>query len=117
MASRSLCGGAVATGAVVCMQPDRVSADIAAMIGSRNARATRTGAIPSHETTLDLHPLWLTNRFCLWPRAGRQQEATQSGGDTCADRARHPGSAKPAIAGRILGQILLMIIFGEVEFA
>src|ERR1700732_712313 len=65
MASRSLCGGAVATGAVECMQPDRASAVMAAMIGSRNARVTRTGAIPSHETTLDLHPLWLTNRFLL----------------------------------------------------
>jgi hypothetical protein len=45
------------------MQPDRTSAVMAAMIGNRNARATRTGAIPSSETASVLHPLWLTNGF------------------------------------------------------
>jgi hypothetical protein len=32
------------------MQPDKASAVMAAMIGNRNARATRTGAIPHSET-------------------------------------------------------------------
>src|ERR1039458_4250603 len=63
MYSRSLCGGPIATGAVVRMQPDKASAVMAAMIGSRNARATRTGAIPHSETAPVLHRLWLTNRF------------------------------------------------------
>src|ERR1700692_343688 len=61
MVSRSLRGCAVATGEVVRMQPDRASAVIAAMIGNRNARATRTGAIPSSETAKVLHRLWLIN--------------------------------------------------------
>src|ERR1700720_5030207 len=81
MVSRSLCGCAVATGEVVCMQPDRASAVMAVMIGSRNARATRTVAIPSSETSV-LHRLWLTNGFC-WRyarpmfngRCGRPQPA------------------------------------------
>src|ERR1700760_3578885 len=34
-----------------------------------------------------------------------------------ADRAGHAGAAEAAIAGRILGQILLMIVLGEVELA
>jgi hypothetical protein len=34
-----------------------------AMIGNRNTRATRTGAIPHSETASVLHRLWLTNRF------------------------------------------------------
>src|SRR5215475_14819214 len=53
--------GATATGAVRRMQPDSASAVMAAMIGRRNARATRTGVIPQSETALVLHPLWLTN--------------------------------------------------------
>src|ERR1700716_3237067 len=40
-----------------------------------------------------------------------------SGADARADRTRPPGAAKSAIAGRILGQILLMIVLGEIEFA
>src|SRR5664279_711305 len=43
--------------------------------------------------------------------------AKRSGADAGADRTRHPGAAKSAIAGRILGQILLMIVLGEIEFA
>jgi hypothetical protein len=34
-----------------------------AMIGNRNTRATRTGAIPHSETASVLHRLWLINRF------------------------------------------------------
>ena len=33
-----------------------------------------------------------------------------------ADRARHAGAAQSAIARRILGEILLMIVLGEIEF-
>src|ERR1019366_10507929 len=43
--------------------------------------------------------------------------AKRSGADAGADRTRHPGAAKSAIAGRILGQILLMIVLSEIEFA
>src|SRR5258707_9550212 len=63
MESRTLCGCATATGPVVRMQPDRASAVMIAVIGNRNARATRTGAIPQSETAPVLHRLWLTNRF------------------------------------------------------
>src|ERR1700721_2765145 len=115
------------------MQPDRASAVMAGMIGSRNARATRTVAIPSRETSV-LHRLWLTNGFC-WRyarpmfngRCGRPQpaflavlapDAKRSGRvDAGADRTRHAGATKSAIAGRVLGQILLVIVFGEIEFA
>jgi hypothetical protein len=45
------------------MQPDKASAVMAAMIEYRNARATRTGAIPHNETAPVLHRLWLINRF------------------------------------------------------
>jgi hypothetical protein len=44
------------------MQPDKASAVMTAMIEYRNARATRTGAIPHNETAPVLHRLWLTNR-------------------------------------------------------
>src|SRR5713226_6353980 len=63
MASSSLESGASATDVVVRMQPDSASAVTMAMIGNRNARATRTGAIPHGETTPVLHRLWLTIRF------------------------------------------------------
>src|SRR5215475_11721763 len=73
--------GAAATGAVRRMQPDSASAVMAAIIDRRNARATRTGAIPQSETALVLHPLWLTNGF---------------------ERDRS-GLPRPALAGRGLG--------------
>src|ERR1700712_3087011 len=63
MESRSLCG-ATATGPVVRIHPDRASAVMVAVIDNRNARATRTGAIPQSETALVLHRLWLTKGFC-----------------------------------------------------
>src|SRR3954471_9952324 len=59
--SRSL-RGCTATGAERRMQPDKASAVMAAMIEYRNARATRTGAIPHNETAPVLHRLWLTIR-------------------------------------------------------
>jgi hypothetical protein len=45
------------------MQPDKASAVMAAMIGNRNPRATRTLAIPHSETAKVLHLTWLINRF------------------------------------------------------
>src|ERR1700682_1146125 len=65
MESRSPCGCATATGPDERMQPGKASAVMMAMIGNRNARATRTGAIPHSETALVLHRLWLTNRFSM----------------------------------------------------
>src|SRR5260370_23406436 len=98
--SRSPCGCATATGAVVCMQPDSASAVMMAMIGNRNARATRTGAIPHSETVPVLHRLWLTNGFLrgvrradAGNRTGLPHHAKRSGVDACADRTRHPGAA------------------------
>src|SRR5262249_7618086 len=40
-----------------------------------------------------------------------------SRGNADSDRAGHAGAAEPAIAGRILGQVLLVIVLGEVELA
>src|ERR1700682_4647839 len=122
MESRSPCRCATATGPDERMQPDRASAVMMAMIGNRNARATRTGAIPHSETALVLHRLWLTNRFSGGGPESRKSRlsaghAKRSGADAGADGARHAGAAKPAIAGRILGQILLVIVLGEIEFA
>src|SRR5947209_8294055 len=45
------------------MQPASASAVIATMTEYRNARATRTGAIPHNETAPVLHRLWLINGF------------------------------------------------------
>jgi hypothetical protein len=45
------------------MQPDRASAVMAAMIGNRNARATRTGAIPYSETAFSLAPVMVNKSF------------------------------------------------------
>src|ERR1700749_3577151 len=42
------------------MQPDKASA---ATIGSKNARANRTGTIPHNEIAPVLHRLWLTKGF------------------------------------------------------
>src|SRR5882757_3709160 len=103
MESRSPCGCATATGPVVRMQPDNASAVMMAVIGNRNARATRTGSHPSKRDSLSLAPV-MVNKWFLSAHAG-------------PDRARHAGATQPAIAGRILGEILLMIIFGEIEFA
>src|SRR5437667_2817837 len=36
--------------------------------------------------------------------------------DTRADRAAHAGAAEAAIAHRVLGQILLVIVLGEIEW-
>src|SRR5882757_8442279 len=46
----------------------------------------------------------------------RKQEESRSGGHADADRARHAGGAQSAIARRILSEILLMIVLGEIEF-
>src|SRR5258705_11372685 len=53
---------------------------------------------------------------CLAPACGaRQQEDSRSGIYADADRARHAGAAQSAIARRVLGEILLMIVLGEIE--
>src|SRR3954452_18585303 len=53
------------------------------------------------------------------PRAcgARTPEGRRSGVHADADRARHAGAAQSAIARRVLGEILLMIVLGEIEFA
>src|SRR5665213_997088 len=85
MESRSLCGCASATGPVACMQPDRASAVMAAIIDNRNARATRTLAIPHSETALVLHQLWLTNRFSA-VTGGKKTRGGQACASASADR-------------------------------
>src|SRR5690349_12160531 len=40
-----------------------------------------------------------------------------SGFDADADRAGHAGAADAAVAGRVLGQVLLVIVLGVVELA
>src|SRR6185312_16680179 len=117
MSSRLLPGCPTATGPVVCIQPDSASA--AAMIDSRNARTTSTVSYPLKRRQPVLRPLWLIKSFrarvLCFPSAvaGRAGSGSYSG----ADRASHPGAAQPAIAGRILGQILLMVVLGEIELA
>jgi len=58
-----------------------------AVIDNRNARATRTGAIPESETALVLHRLWLTKGFygrfggarpILTPRGGERLRTDQA---------------------------------------
>src|SRR5438105_8681698 len=53
-------------------------------------------------------------RVDLSPQAGEVEK--QSGTHADADRARHAGAAQSAIARRVLGEILLMIVLGEIEF-
>src|SRR5262245_43062272 len=48
--------------------------------------------------------------------AGRGKEASCRV-DADSDRARHAGAAKAAIARRVLGEILLMIVLGKIERA
>src|ERR1700756_372810 len=111
----------MATGPVVLMQPVSPSAIMTAMMGNRNARTTGTGAIPQSETALVLHRLWLTNGS--WRLRGKpetllpSQLGSRSGRDADADRAGHAGAAEPAIARRILGEVLLVIVLGEIECA
>src|SRR6185312_8011827 len=109
-----------ATGPVVRMQPDSASAVMITVIGIRNARTTRTGAIPQSETTPVLHRVWLINGILhartedrtpsLRARGTRVRKS--SGRDADADRARHAGTAQTAIARRVLGEVLLMIVLG-----
>src|ERR1700737_4560589 len=85
MESRSPGACATATGPDVRMQPDKASAEMAAMIGNRNARATRTGAIPHSETAPVLHRLWLTNRFFAAARARENSLARSLRAEGLAD--------------------------------
>src|SRR6516164_7966569 len=104
------------------MQPDKAIAAVTTMIGRRNARATGTNAILKRETASVLHPLWLIKGFRGAPplRAGGERnraKTDRSGRDADPDRAGHAGAAEPAITGRILGQILLVVVLGKVELA
>ena len=49
--------------------------------------------------------------------AGGERRKEASGRHTNTDRARHAGAAEAAIARRILGEVLLVIVLGEVERA
>src|SRR3954467_10810018 len=48
-------------------------------------------------------------------RRGERCQFASGGVDADADRARHAGAAETAIACRILGEVLLMIVLGKVE--
>src|SRR5262245_44718620 len=50
-------------------------------------------------------------------RGRARTTAGRSGRDADADRARHACAAQFAIAGWVFGEILLMIVRGEIEFA
>src|SRR5262249_11395413 len=50
-------------------------------------------------------------------RCGRHLSRPNSGGHAHADRARNTGAAETAVTSRILGEILLMIVLGEIERA
>src|ERR1051325_10609575 len=47
---------------------------------------------------------------------GERERRKQSGGQADADRARPAGAAQSAVACRVLGEILLMIVLGKIEF-
>src|SRR6266702_3208766 len=116
------------------MQPDSASATTMAMMGIENAPATRTGVIPQKRCP-SFAPFMVKKQFSrtgrdrsrrgraapapsramIGIRCLRRQRRPMSGADTDPDRTRHSRAAEPAIAGRILGQILLMIVLGEVE--
>ena len=100
------------------MQPASASAVMAAIMENRNARTTRTGAIPQSETALVLHRLWLTKRF-FGRGAGERgvPPARQKARDQAATPAPVGHAAKAAIVGRILREVLLVIAFGKIEFA
>src|SRR5689334_180844 len=49
------------------------------------------------------------------PRASRGEVKASCRVDADADRAGHAGAAETAIARRVLGEILLMIVLGEIE--
>src|SRR4051812_19017919 len=101
------------------MHPDRASAVMITVIENRNARTTGTRAIPHHETALVLHRLWLTKRFLHACRRDRRLLSPQKTGRQAATPAAighdTPAPPKAAIAGRILGEILLMMVLGKVE--
>jgi hypothetical protein len=50
------------------------------VIENRNARTTRTRAIPQSETALVLHRLWLTKRFFGYA-AGERMEPLEPGSE------------------------------------
>src|SRR5262249_6714504 len=100
------------------MQPDKAIAATATMIGRKDAR---TQAIPERDS-LSLAPVMVNKGFSagLSLPLGRERKPMKTGnsrGNADSDGAGPACAARPAIAGRILGQILLVIVLGEVEFA
>ena len=61
-----------------------------AVIDNRNARATRTGAIPQSETALVLHRLWLTKRFLRRGCRARGERPLACGERCSSDQALTP---------------------------
>src|SRR5690348_1124841 len=54
------------------MQPDSASAVMITVIGIRNVRATRTGAIPQSETAIVMQRVWLTKGFLVMGEGERR---------------------------------------------
>src|ERR1700733_10513640 len=123
MTSRSL-RGAIATCWLVCMQPASASAAMAAGTGKESARMTRNLSCPVYQRDgLSFAPDMVNKLFFACAARARAAgdcrpplaERKRSGRDARRKWARHTGPAQSAIAGRILGEILLMIVFGEIE--
>src|SRR3974390_2120007 len=55
---------------------------------------------------------WFYRRLA-WREARARR--SRSGTDADTDRTGHAGAAEPAIAGRILRQVLLMVVLGEIK--
>src|ERR1700712_3974637 len=85
------------------MQPDKASAVMAAMIEYRNARPTRTGAIPHNETAPVLHRLWLINRVACVPDAVQR---FFSGAPQSRDRTKHRRPLRPRLCSAPLREEL-----------
>src|SRR4051794_4062653 len=60
----------------------------------------------------------MVNKWCLQSfrePSSREPGMTDLGGYPGSDRAGHAGAAEAAISGRILGQVLLVIVLGEIK--
>src|SRR5437764_317008 len=51
----------------------------------------------------------------VFPPAASWARSMRRSSNAGADRAAHPSAAQPAIAHRILGEILLVVVLGKVE--
>jgi hypothetical protein len=59
------------------MQPDNASAAMATTNDIRNARTSRTKAVPSHEISFGSAPLWLTNGILQESRTATGEPGNQ----------------------------------------